>query len=175
MMACDGLWWIMMAYDGLWWIMMVYDGLGENKVLENYVCPQVFLNPKSFFIPQTFFFLLYVFPMHSIGLRREWVGVYNSVWGLRFCCLASEPQIKSYAPNFIIILIPFRIHSIYLPQDWIEVYSFQWKRLPKRFPKRLPKRFPKRLPQPAPASPSQPSQSQPPPTNLNLILKPRIL
>ena len=63
---------------------MVYDGLGENKVLENYVCPQVFLNPKSFFIPQTFFLILYVFPMHSIGLRREWVGDYNSVWGLRF-------------------------------------------------------------------------------------------
>ena len=55
----------MMVYDGL---VMVYDGLGENTGFENYVCPQVFLNPKSFFIPQTIFLFLYVFPMHSIGL-----------------------------------------------------------------------------------------------------------
>ena len=85
----------MMVYDGL---VMVYDGLGANTGFENYVCPQVFLNPKSFFIPQTIFLFLYVFPMHSIGLRREWVGVYNSVWGLRFCCYRFEPQIELYTP-----------------------------------------------------------------------------
>ena len=125
-MVCHGLvmvwWWFVMVYeinDGLWWfgdgLVVVYDGLGQLTGFSNYGGPAFLINPKSFYVPQTIFSYTYVLPSGSIGLRREWPGVDNSVLGLRFCC------ISSVSPGIIInpSSISLQIYAIHMKPNYI--------------------------------------------------------